>query len=340
MNRIILFLLILVIPTVGLAQQPFKKYGVEVPIATMSKGKFEEFFDQDTLVQIGSVILHRLTGKIHAFVEYDTLYSEATLDPEIISRFLSPDPHAENYYSLSPYNYVANNPILFIDPDGRDIHLSFASAEAREAYMKVVNMGLEGQYTAQLSAVEGQDGVFSLSFEATKNGSFDNLSEQGRAFFTEMSNVINDHDHIAKMKAVYADETVLTGQYMTGKIDMADVQQYNVTGVTVEETVGATQIGKVVHETVEQHQKAKMGVRHGSMKGFNSAHDRAIQAENAVNQNTRGRQYGSIKDFTVPYTDKNGKVVHVRTRTTRLFGGRLKVIQVTQPKPKAKKRGG
>ncbi|GAB6013540.1 RHS repeat-associated core domain-containing protein [Viscerimonas tarda] len=34
--------------------------------------------------------------------------------------FTSMDPHAESYYSWSPYAYCANNPIRYKDPDGRD----------------------------------------------------------------------------------------------------------------------------------------------------------------------------------------------------------------------------
>lgn len=41
-------------------------------------------------------------------------------DPAI-SRWLSRDPLASKYPSLSPYNYVANNPINAFDPDGQDI---------------------------------------------------------------------------------------------------------------------------------------------------------------------------------------------------------------------------
>ena len=38
-------------------------------------------------------------------------------------RFLSVDPLADKYHNLSPYTYVANNPVKYIDPDGKRIVL-------------------------------------------------------------------------------------------------------------------------------------------------------------------------------------------------------------------------
>lgn len=35
--------------------------------------------------------------------------------------WLTPDPKAEKYYPFSPYAYCLNNPVKYIDPDGRDV---------------------------------------------------------------------------------------------------------------------------------------------------------------------------------------------------------------------------
>jgi RHS repeat-associated protein len=47
-------------------------------------------------------------------------YGARVYDPAA-PRFWQIDPHAETYFSLSPYNYVAGNPVSYTDPDGKDI---------------------------------------------------------------------------------------------------------------------------------------------------------------------------------------------------------------------------
>jgi len=56
-----------------------------------------------------------------------------------VGRWLSRDPLEGKYPSLSPYNFVGNSPLVFIDPDGRIIDPSALSAEE----ITIVNSQIE-----------------------------------------------------------------------------------------------------------------------------------------------------------------------------------------------------
>ena len=55
-------------------------------------------------------------------------YGARMMDP-VVGRWWTPDPLAEKYYSTSPYAFCLNNPILYVDPDGREVFISGALSE-------------------------------------------------------------------------------------------------------------------------------------------------------------------------------------------------------------------
>lgn len=100
------------------AQDIFKKHGFDKEPLTLSNGRYNEFFSNEEVVQIGSILLNTKTNQVIAFIEEDT--AKASYLAELSSRWLSPDPLAAKYPQVSPYVYVSNNPIFYIDPDGRE----------------------------------------------------------------------------------------------------------------------------------------------------------------------------------------------------------------------------
>src|SRR5690554_3315871 len=58
------------------------------------------------------------------------------LDPRL-GRWFAVDPLAVRYPSHSPYNFVANSPILFVDPDGKKIVVHYSDADGKKQKIKL-----------------------------------------------------------------------------------------------------------------------------------------------------------------------------------------------------------
>lgn len=98
---------------------PFRDMDIRVPVVSMSDGRFDEVHDEDTLVRIGSVIYNRFTQRIEGLISSDSLARELGAEPDVASRFTTIDPEADEMPDQSPYSYAKNNPLRYVDPDGR-----------------------------------------------------------------------------------------------------------------------------------------------------------------------------------------------------------------------------
>jgi len=116
---------------------------------------------------------------------------------DITGRFTTIDPLAEKYYSISPYAYVANNPLRFIDPDGRYIGDYYA--------MNGEYLGSDGKVDKQVYIVNtstsmgleySQDELIKLGESAGTDGFVTNLTET-----TGLT-----HDQFLKFAALAANE--------------------------------------------------------------------------------------------------------------------------------------
>jgi RHS repeat-associated protein len=65
-------------------------------------------------------------------------------DPQV-GRWWSNDPHSQKYANLTPYNYCLNNPLAYIDPDGKDaIFIVFPDYKIQTPAGKIPYLGHAG----------------------------------------------------------------------------------------------------------------------------------------------------------------------------------------------------
>jgi RHS repeat-associated protein len=99
-------------------------------------------------------------------------YGARYYDPRT-SLWQSVDPLAGRYPSWSPYNFTLNNPLTFIDPDGRKVVFAKgASEEFKKQFAAAVQYLNENKLSGMLAELEKSDIVYTIQ-EGNNRGSFD-----------------------------------------------------------------------------------------------------------------------------------------------------------------------
>ncbi|MFT3949961.1 MAG: Tox-REase-5 domain-containing protein [Agriterribacter sp.] len=111
-------LLLFCVIVVTNAQNPYKEIGKQGKTLTLTKGQFNEAFDEEDVQQIGTVLVNIRTMKVVKMMTEDE--AEKRLDNTVGKRFLSVDPIARNFPWISPYSYAENDVIRSIDLDGAE----------------------------------------------------------------------------------------------------------------------------------------------------------------------------------------------------------------------------
>jgi RHS repeat-associated protein len=157
-------------------------------------------------------------------------------------RFTSPDPITITPYrlvtpqALNGYSYVANNPLKFTDPTGKQIN--FKNQAAADKALQLYQNGLEKDEQKYVSTVKNKDGTFSLKVDEKAGKAADSDSLLGRLYkastATQVAVIsIGKKDMEFSMTVFSADGKSTTTKTSLKQLDDADKKVSNLAGLTL-----------------------------------------------------------------------------------------------------------
>ena len=200
--------------------------------------------------------------KMHGTNLYDF---EARMKEVALPLFTTPDPLAEKYYSWSPYIYCMNNPMKYIDPDGRVVIISGTLSD--EA-LRQLQERMNGRITLARDEETGR-----LSYTI-------NEGQKLKGDAKRMANMIDNQSITINLETTNDNETS-TGNLMIGGAFMGNTVTADANGnttVTANQEVNPNVLGRsdehtntmgkmMMHEVTEAYAGAQISQKAGVSAG-------------------------------------------------------------------------
>jgi hypothetical protein len=158
-----------------------------------------------------------------------------------LSIWLSVDQMSDNYPSMSPYNYFANNPVMLVDPDGRDLVFTSDDKKNIKETIKLMNEFIGGRkvFGFKDSKVTGKK----LSEKR-----YNNLSDEQKAFYDNIYNIAEVVQDQVVSIGIDNNTEVFIGSFESEKIDITDILKLG-------NGKGLNKFSAFIHEIAEQTAK-------------------------------------------------------------------------------------
>lgn len=309
----------MVIARYNAMQEQSKQKSFETRKATLSWGLFDEEMETKPTEIYGRTAFSSSTKKIAKFLPADTA---ANYPIDLIVFAWQVDPLAAKYPDMSPYSAFANNPIAFVDNDGRKVTF-FGDAAAFTKFKTMIEKEFAGKVIVSMNSKN------ELSF--TKSGK---LSMTNQIYlFSQLQKYAKSDDDI-KVRVGGTETQMLQVETFIDNYDRSFFDLHD-NEVLTKSTSNMSTGANFLHFLTEQyHKQIELGLGMSSTdQGYAESHPKGIAEQfkgggymladaTNLNDNTlNGKTTSNVETFQYSMVDQNQNLVG--NLTVKMVGGSI-----------------